>query len=65
MHVMRYLSIVLFIMVVGISSIRAQTAAQQGIEVGNKAPEIVENSLAGNPLKLSSLANPAVMRIPL
>jgi len=60
MHVMRYLSIVLFIMVVGISSIRAQTAAQQGIEVGNKAPEIVENSLAGNPLKLSSLAGKIV-----
>ena len=58
---MRSLNIILMIMMLGISTAWAQTAVQQGIEIGNKAPEIVENSVSGNPLKLSSLAGKIVL----
>ena len=49
------------IMLLGISTSWAQSAVQQGIEIGNKAPEIIENSVSGKPLKLSSLAGKIVL----
>jgi len=58
---MKYLNIVLAIMILGILTSRAQTGVQQGIEIGNKAPEIIENSVSGAPLKLSSLAGKIVL----
>ena len=48
-------------MMLGISTSWAQTGIQQGIEIGNKAPEIIENSVSGNPIKLSSLAGKIVL----
>ncbi len=58
---MRNINIVLLIMMLGISPALAQTGIQQGIEIGNKAPEIIENSITGNPLKLSSLSGKIVL----
>ena len=58
---MRNINIVLLIMMLGISPALAQTGIQQGIEIGNKAPEIIENSVSGNPIKLSSLAGKIVL----
>jgi len=58
---MRNINIVLLILMLGISPALAQTGIQQGIEIGNKAPEIIENSITGNPLKLSSLSGKIVL----
>jgi len=58
---MRNINIVLLIMMLRISPALAQTGIQQGIEIGNKAPEIIENSITGNPLKLSSLSGKIVL----
>ena len=58
---MRNINVVLLLMMLGISTSWAQTGIQQGIEIGNKAPEIIENSVSGNPIKLSSLAGKIVL----
>ena len=58
---MRYLNIALFFILIGTSTVLAQISIPQGIEIGNKAPEIVENSITGNPLKLSSFAGKIVL----
>ncbi|HZK96052.1 MAG TPA: TlpA disulfide reductase family protein, partial [Prolixibacteraceae bacterium] len=36
-------------------------SVQEGIQIGNKAPEIIENSVNGQSLKLSSLAGKVVL----
>jgi thiol-disulfide isomerase/thioredoxin len=40
---------------------KTKSAATIGTQIGNKAPEIIENSVAGVPLKLSSLKGKMVL----
>lgn len=60
---MRYLKSVLFTLSLILLSIVANShpAVTEGIKIGNKAPEITENSQSGKPLKLSSLAGKIVL----
>jgi thiol-disulfide isomerase/thioredoxin len=60
---MKYLFIILstYLVLQFTEDVRSQTAVRQGIQVGNKAPEIVENSAYGRPLKLSSLSGKMVL----
>ncbi len=60
---MRLLKGTLLVVSLVLCSFLAQSrpAVPVGIQVGNKAPEIVENSVTGKPLKLSSLAGQIVL----
>jgi len=60
---MKSLKTTLLIFILAFSSILATSRpiVPEGIQVGNKAPEIVENSLSGQQLKLSSLAGKVVL----
>ena len=59
---MKYLrtSILTLSLVLSVILVNGQTL-QEGIQIGNKAPEIVENAINGQPLKLSSLAGKIVL----
>ena len=57
---MRHLKSVLFVFLFALFTIPANSQTI-GIKVGNKAPEIIENSVNGQPLKLSSLAGKIVL----
>lgn len=60
---MRHLKTAILVLSFVLSSILAnsRTVVPEGIRVGNKAPEIVEKSVNGQPLKLSSLAGKVVL----
>lgn len=60
---MRHLKTAIFVLSFVLFSILAnsRTIVPEGIRIGNKAPEIVENSVNGQPLKLSSLAGKVVL----
>jgi thiol-disulfide isomerase/thioredoxin len=60
---MKYLKKVIFVLAFGLYANLANSrpAVPEGIGVGNKAPEIIENSVNGHPLKLSSLAGKVVL----
>ncbi len=60
---MKFLNILLIISLLFITAILAQgqSNAVIGIEIGNRAPEIVENSVNGHSLKLSSLKGKIVL----
>ena len=60
---MRYSAVILiaFSMVLTAPNARCQSNAQLGIQVGNKAPEIIENSANGGLLKLSSFSGKIVL----
>ena len=59
---MKYLrtSILALSLVLSVILANGQTL-KEGIQIGNKAPEIIENSVSGQPLKLSSLAGKIVL----
>ena len=50
-----------FLILLTIISANCQPKVKVGIQIGNKAPEIVENSVNLQPLKLSSLAGKIVL----
>lgn len=58
---MRYLTfiLVLFSMILPLAEVQCQPAV--GIQIGNKAPEIIENSANGRSIKLSSLSGKLVL----
>jgi len=59
---MKYLKTVIFVLSLVLTSFLANSQSiREGIQVGNKAPEIIENSVNGQPLKLSSLAGKIVL----
>ena len=60
---MKFLNIILIIASLSITANLAQGQSNVvvGIEVGNRAPEIVENSVSGKSLKLSSLKGKIVL----
>jgi thiol-disulfide isomerase/thioredoxin len=60
---MRYFKTSIFILSFLLSATFAnsQSPVLGGIQIGNKAPEIIENSVNGQPLKLSSLAGKIVL----
>lgn len=60
---MRHLKTAILVLSFVLSSILAnsRTIVPEGIRVGNKAPEIVEKSVNGQPLKLSSLTGKVVL----
>jgi len=62
-NIMKHLKTSIFILSFVLSSIFAnsRTLVPEGIRIGNKAPEIVEKSVSGHPLKLSSLAGKVVL----
>ena len=61
--IMRYLKTIIIVLSVIFSATEAksQSSVAVGIKIGNKAPEIVENSYNGRPVKLSSLAGKIVL----
>jgi thiol-disulfide isomerase/thioredoxin len=59
---MRNFKTILFVLTFVFSAWQAQSQSPvQGIKVGNKAPEIVENSVNGKSLKLSALTGKVVL----
>lgn len=60
---MRHLTIILLVLFVLLSAneAKAKSPIVVGIKIGNKAPEIVENSVSNHPLNLSSLAGKIVL----
>lgn len=59
---MRYLNIILLVLSVVLSTVEANAKSPiEGIKIGNKAPDIVENSVDGQSIKLSSLAGKVVL----
>jgi len=60
---MRYLKIIFYtiFLILLVIQLDAQSIVNQGIKVGNKAPEIIENSVLGRPIRLSSLAGKIVL----
>ncbi len=60
---MRYLKTSIVVIGFVLSAILAngQSTVRTGIQVGDKAPEIIENSVNGQPLKLSSLTGKVVL----
>jgi thiol-disulfide isomerase/thioredoxin len=60
---MRYSVVILFAfsMIFAVPKARCQTTTKLGIQIGNRAPEIVENSANGGPLKLSSFSGKIVL----
>ena len=60
---MRHLKTFIFVLSFVLSTILANShpAVREGIKIGDKAPEIVENSANGQKLKLSSLAGKVVL----
>jgi thiol-disulfide isomerase/thioredoxin len=63
MKILKSLSISLITLILIISSVEAKSkgSTATGIRIGNKAPEIIENSATGNQLKLSSLRGKLVL----
>lgn len=60
---MKYLKNMIFALAFLLSSVLANShpAITEGIKIGNKAPEIIENAVDGKPLKLSALAGKIVL----
>lgn len=58
---MRHLKSVLFVFLFAVFTISANSQTTVGIQVGNKAPEIIESGINGQSLKLSSLAGKIVL----
>lgn len=60
---MKYLKTMIFALTFLLSSVLANSnpAVPEGIRIGNKAPEIIENSVNSKPLKLSALAGKIVL----
>ena len=60
---MRYLNILLLVLSVMLSTaiVNAKSPIAPGIKIGDKAPEIIEKSVNGQSLKLSSLAGKVVL----
>jgi len=60
---MKYLKTIIFAVAFVLSSVFAhgKLPVAEGIKIGNKAPEIIENALNGKTLKLSSLAGKIVL----
>jgi len=60
---MSHLKAIIFVLSFVLSATLANShpAVTEGIKVGNKAPEIIDNSVNGKPLKLSSLAGKIVL----
>lgn len=53
--------IILFSFIISAIQADSQSHIREGIQIGNKAPEIIENSVNGQPLRLSSLAGKVVL----
>ncbi|MEI6678869.1 MAG: TlpA disulfide reductase family protein [Mariniphaga sp.] len=59
---MRYLKMFLVALTVVFTAVQVNgQSAKAGIKVGDKAPEIIENSVLGRPIKLSSLQGKIVL----
>jgi len=60
---MRYFKASIFVLSFLLSATLAnsQSLTKGGIQIGDKAPEIIENSVNGQPIKLSSLAGKVVL----
>jgi thiol-disulfide isomerase/thioredoxin len=63
MSILKSLSIYLILLMMSITFAGAKTKSTvpTGTQIGNKAPEIIENSVTGKPLKLSSLKGKLVL----
>lgn len=63
MNILKYISISLIVIAMTTVSTQAKSkgSATNGVKIGNRAPEIVENSATGKPLKLSSLRGKMVL----
>lgn len=53
--------IAVVLLIASVTQVIGQSGTKPGIQVGNKAPEIIENSALGRSLKLSSLSGKIVL----
>jgi thiol-disulfide isomerase/thioredoxin len=63
MKIFKSISTSLFVLIFAISSLQAKSkgSATTGTRIGDRAPEIIENSVTGKQLKLSSLRGKVVL----